>query len=176
MAFIIYKFGGQRLSLPALIVGAMLPDIEIPVILLAFGLQGPNRLVLHSLFGGATIGTVLGVAITVLVYPPLTSAIFRVNESHVKEGCRLSVGLAASCLIGTISHVLLDVVNHQYNPVFWPFLSIYETPNPIVPLLGGADTASFLMHGLMAVLFAGLLLNRREKRWEQLLVGESLQG
>jgi hypothetical protein len=153
----------------------MLPDIEIPIILLVLGAQGSNRLVLHSLFGGATIGTALGVAITVLAYPPLTSAIFRVSKSRVEERCRLSLGLAVSCLIGVISHVLLDVLNHTYNPVFWPFLSIYETPSPIVPLLGGADTASFLVHGLMAVLFAGLLLNRCEKRWEQLLVGKGLE-
>ncbi len=171
LAYIIYKLGKQKLSLPALIVGSMLPDLEIPVMVLMFGLQASNRMVLHSLLGGVTVGTVIGVAITVLIYPRLTSAIFHLNQFKVKEKCRFSLVLVFSCLIGVLSHVLLDVTNHSYNPVFWPFLSINQTPSPIVPLLGGLDTASLLMHGLMIALFVGLFVNKRENFWEQLLIG-----
>jgi len=90
LAYLVYKFGKQKLSLPALIVGSMLPDLEIPVMALLFGLQAPNRMVLHSLLGGVTIGTVIGVAITVLIYPTITSAIFRFSKSKVKDKCRFS--------------------------------------------------------------------------------------
>ena len=65
----------------------------------------------------------------------------------------------------------LDVANHAYNPVFWPFLPLDETPSPIVSALGGAGNASLLMHTLMAVLFAALFFNKRKNFWEQLLVG-----
>jgi membrane-bound metal-dependent hydrolase YbcI (DUF457 family) len=171
LAYLVYKLGKQKLSLPALIVGSMLPDLEIPVMALLFGLQAPNRMVLHSLLGGVTIGTVIGVAITVLIYPRLTSAIFHLSKSKIKDKCRLSLVLVFSCLIGVLSHVLLDVTNHSYNPVFWPFLSIYQTPSPIVPILGGLETASFLMHGVITIIFIGLFFNKRENFWAQLLIG-----
>lgn len=171
LAYIIYKLGKQKLSLPALIVGSMLPDLEIPVIVLLLGTQEPHRMVLHSLLGGITIGTIIGVAITVLIYPRLTSAIFHISELKVREKCRFSMALAFSCLIGVLSHVLLDVTNHLYNPIFWPFLSAYQTPSPIVPILGGEGIASLLMHGFMVALFAGLFFNKRENFWEQLLIG-----
>ena len=150
--------------------GSMLPDVEIPIMLLLFGTQAPNRMILHSLLGAATVGTVLGAAITVWIYPTLASAIFPVSKLKVKEKCSLSIGLAFSCLIGVLSHVLLDVTNHAYNPVFWPFLGLNDTPSPITPFLGGATTASVIIHALMAVAFVGLFIRKRENFWEQLLV------
>ena len=170
VAYVIYKLGG-KLSLPGLIVGSMVPDLEIPFIILALGTEVPHRLVLHSLLGAVTVGTILAIAVTVLVYPRLTSAVFRVDKHKVKEKCRFSLGLVVSCVLGVISHVLLDVTNHAYNPVFWPFLALHETPSPIVPVLGGEATASLLIHALMVVLFIGLFANKRENFWEQLLVG-----
>jgi len=151
-------------------VGSMVPDLEIPFIILLVGTEVPHRLVLHSLLGALTVGTILSVAITVLVYPRLTSAVFPIDKLKVKEKCSFSLGLVVSCLLGVLSHVLLDVTNHLYNPVFWPFLASNETPSPIVPLLGGEATASLLMHTLMVVLFIGLFANKRKNFWEQLLV------
>jgi hypothetical protein len=45
-------------SLPGFIVGAMVPDLEIPVILMTLGrnVLPNNRLVLHSLVGAAIFG------------------------------------------------------------------------------------------------------------------------
>lgn len=170
VAYVLYKLGG-RLSLPGLVVGSMLPDLEIPFIILLLGTEVPNRLVLHSLLGAVTIGTSLSIAVTVLVYPRLTSAIFPIDKLKVKEKCRFSLGLTVSCLLGGLSHVLLDVTNHPYNPVFWPFLALNETPSPVVSVLGGTGNASLLIHALMAILFVGLFINKRENFWEQLLVG-----
>ena len=170
MAYVLYKLGG-KLSLPALVVGSMVPDLEIPFIILLLGTEVPHRLVLHSLLGAVTIGTALSIAITVLVYPRLTSAIFPIDKLKVKEKCRFSLGLAVSCLLGVLSHVVLDITNHAYNPIFWPFLPPNETPSPIVPLLGGLGNASLLIHALMIILFIGLFANKRKNFWEQLLVG-----
>jgi len=169
LAYIIYKLGG-KLSLPGLVVGSMLPDLEIPFMVLLLGTQVPNRMVLHSLLGAVTVGTTSALAITVWIYPRLTSTIFPIDKLKVKEKCRLSIGLVFSCLLGVLSHVLLDVTNHAYNPVFWPFLTINETPSPITPFLGGAEIASLLVHTLMAVLFVGLFVNKRENFWEHVLV------
>lgn len=171
IAYITYRISKLTLSLPALIVGAMLPDLEIPIMILLNGPQGPERMVLHSLIGGLTVGTIIGVVITVVIYPRLTSAIFPINKLKVREKCRFSVSLVFSCLIGVLSHVLLDVANHLYNPIFWPFLTLYQTPSFIVPILGGQEMASLFMHGLMVVLFVGLFYNKRRNFWEELLVG-----
>jgi membrane-bound metal-dependent hydrolase YbcI (DUF457 family) len=170
VAYVLYKLGGN-LSLPALIVGSMLPDLEIPFMVLLFGTSVPTHLLLHSLIGSLTVGTALATAITVFIYPKLTSAIFPIDKLKVKGKCQFSLSLVFSCAIGCLSHVLLDVVNHAYNPVFWPFLPLNETPSPIVSFLGGAGNASLLVHALMAVLFVGLFVNKRENFWEKLLVG-----
>lgn len=181
LAYVIGKFDG-RLSLPGIVVGSMLPDLEIPFMVLLFGMQPSNRvlyetdwnawrLVLHSMLGAVTIGALLSILFTVLVYPRLTSAVFQVSKLKVEEKCRFSGGLAFSCLLGGVSHVLLDVTNHAYNPVLWPFLGLYETPSPIVPILGGVEMASLLIHTSMIVLFVGLFIGKREHFWEKLLIG-----
>jgi membrane-bound metal-dependent hydrolase YbcI (DUF457 family) len=169
VAYVIYKLGGN-LSLPALVVGSMVPDLEVPFIVLLFGTGVPNHLLLHSLIGALTLGTALAIVITVLIYPKLTSAIFPVDKLKVKEKCRFSLGLVFSCALGCLSHVLLDVTSHAYNPIFWPFLPVNETPSPVVPVLGGEATASLLIHAVMVILFIGLFVNKRENFWEQLLV------
>jgi membrane-bound metal-dependent hydrolase YbcI (DUF457 family) len=169
IAYLTSKLGGN-LSLPALIVGSMVPDLEIPFIVLLLGTDVPHRLVLHSLLGAVTAGTLLSIAITVLIYPWLASAIFPIDKRKVKEKCRFTLCLVFSCVLGGISHVMLDVTNHAYNPVFWPFLALNETPSPIVPVIGGEVAASLLVHALMAVLFIGLFANKRRNFWEQLLV------
>ena len=170
IAKIISKLDGKvSLSLPALIVGSMVPDLEVPFLFLLTGTQ--DRLVLHSLMGGMTLGTIIAISLTVLIYPRLTSAIFPIDKVKIGEKCRFSLTLAFSCLLGVLSHVLLDVANHAYNPIFWPFLSIDQTPSPIVPLLGGAIMASLIMHGIMVVLFVGLFIDKRDNFWEQLLIG-----
>jgi membrane-bound metal-dependent hydrolase YbcI (DUF457 family) len=147
----------------------MVPDLEVPFILLFTGTQ--DRLVLHSLIGGLTLGTIIAFALTVLVYPRVASAIFPIDKVKVTQKCVFSSTVAFSCLLGVLSHVLLDVANHAYNPLFWPFLSLNQTPSPIVPLLGGDAMASLIMHGAMIVLFVALFIGKRDNFWERLLVG-----
>jgi membrane-bound metal-dependent hydrolase YbcI (DUF457 family) len=169
IANIISRLDGKlSLSLPALIVGSMVPDLEVPFVYLLTGTQ--DRLVLHSLIGALTLGTIISLAFTVLIYPRLMSAVFPIDREKVKEKCRLSLTVALSCLLGCLSHVLLDVLNHSYNPFLWPFLAVAQTPSPIVPLLGGEEMASLIVHGAMIVLFAGLFFNKRRNFWEHLLV------
>ena len=170
VAYVIYRLGG-KLVLPAVIVGSMLPDLEIPFMVLLFGANVPTHLMLHSILGSLTVGTAIATAITVFIYPKVIGAIFPVDKLRVKEKCKFSLTLVFSCAIGCLSHVLLDVTNHAYNPVFWPFLSSAETPSPIVPILGGAQTASLLIHSLMVALFIGFYALKRQNFWENILVG-----
>jgi hypothetical protein len=147
----------------------MFPDIEIPFMVLLFGTQVPTHLVLHSLLGAATIGTVLAVIVTVHVYPPLVSRLFHVDKKRVESKCRLSFAVVFSVFVGILSHVLLDVTNHAYNPVFWPFLPATATPSPIFFALG-EPLGSLWMQIIMAVLLAALIIAKRKNLFEELLV------
>ena len=169
IAYFIYKIN-KRLSLPGLIVGCMFPDLEIPFITLIIGIQGPNRMILHSLLGSATLGTFLAVIVTTRVYPFLVSSLFRVDKKKVQNKCKLSLVLVFSVLVGNISHVLLDVTNHPYNPIFWPLRSAIETTSPIYFALG-STFGSLWIQIVMGSLFVILIFLKRENLVEELLVG-----
>ena len=96
----------------------MFPDLENPFIMLLYGTQIPNRMVLHSILGSVTIGTFFAVIVTVWVYPVLVSRLFHVDKKRFENKCELSFVMVFSVLVGNLSHVLLDVTNHPYNPLF----------------------------------------------------------
>ena len=169
IAYFIYKLD-KRLSLPGLVVGCMFPDLEIPFIVLLFGTQVPNRMILHSLLGSATLGTFLVVIVTVRVYPYLVSRLFHVDKERVKSKCKLSFAVVFSVLVGNLSHVLLDVTNHPYNPIFWPFLPTITTPSPIYFALG-YPLGSLWMQIIMGALLVALIVIKRKNIFEELLVG-----
>ena len=108
------------LSLPALIVSTAVPDLEIPFIyIITSGQLG--RLVLHSLLGAITLATLLSVILTLFVYSPVVSHLFKLDSKTVKDRCRFSWSLLAVCLLGSLSHVLIDSLHHEYNPLLFPF-------------------------------------------------------
>lgn len=168
IAYFIYKLN-KKLSLPGLVVGCMFPDLEIPIIALLLGFQAPNRLVLHSLLGAATIGTFLATIFTIMFYPTLVSVFFRVDKKQVEQKCRLSFTLAFSVFLGIISHVLLDITNHPHNPVFWPFLPATATPSPIYFALE-IPLGSWWMQGIMGGILLALIVSKRKNLFEELLL------
>src|SRR3990170_2253509 len=117
------------LSLPALIVSAVVPDLEIPFIyIITSGRLG--RLVLHSFLGAVTLATLLSVIFTVFAYSPLVSYLFKLDSKIVRDRCRFSWSLVAVCLLGNLSHVLIDSLHHEYNPLLFPFT--YDSFNALV--------------------------------------------
>jgi len=169
IAYLVYKLD-KRFSLPGLVVGCMFPDLEIPFMVLLFGTQVPNRMILHSLLGSATLGTFLALIVTIRVYPPLVSRLFHVDKKKIKSKCKLSFAVVLSVLVGNLSHVLLDVTNHPYTPVFWPFLPATATPSPIYFALGN-PLGSLWMQIIMGVLLVALIVVKRRNLFEELLVG-----
>lgn len=169
IAYFVHKLS-KNFSLPGLIVGSMVPDIEIPFLILIFGNDGPNRLVLHSLLGSATLGTMLGIIITIKFYPFLVSYFFGVDKEKVESKCKLSSALAISVLIGSIFHVLLDFSNHLYNPILWPFLEAQMIPSPIYLLLG--EHFGYLwIQVIMGTLLLVIIFIERKNIAKSLLVG-----
>lgn len=172
LAYLIYKVD-RRLVLPGLIVGSMFPDVEVPILLIIFGFEGRSRLILHSLIGAITIGTAFSLLITAYIYPLLISAFFQIKSVKVKERCRPSSALVISCLLGNISHILLDYVNHNYNPLFWPLTTPKEiSSSPICHLLGGVEGATLIIQTILAVILIFLVVSKRGKNWESLFIGD----
>ena len=159
----------RSLSLPGLIVGSVLPDLDVLVYLFIDNLHG--RGILQSLFGVATIGTILSVLFTVYLYPTLVSGIFRIDKRMVEERCRFSKGLVLACFVGNILHVLVDSLHHEYNPTLYPFIN--ESFNALV-LFGNWQLASMIVQLVLFVLFITIFIWEALKEtkgfWKRVLV------
>lgn len=169
-AYIIGK-AGKKLVLPALVVGSMLPDLEPFVSILTGGYTAPRGF-MHSLLGAITIDLFLTVLVTWRLYPKLASGIFKIEKEGVVEKCRFSAILIISSLIGTLSHVLIDSLNHEYNPLLYPFTD--ESFDAFV-LFGdwvmAAIIVQLLLIGILAVIFIYEVRVGRKGFWKRILVG-----
>ena len=159
-----------QLSLPALLVSTMAPDLEIPFLYVITGGQY-SRLVLHSLLGAVTLGTALSMILTVFAYPPIVSCLFKLDLKTVRDRCRFSRSLIAVCLVGSLSHVLIDSLHHEYNPILFPltynsfdalvFMNDWTLASMIIPM-------AFLS---LLVLFVAIEVKKGTKNiWKRLLV------
>jgi membrane-bound metal-dependent hydrolase YbcI (DUF457 family) len=169
IAYLIYRVNSW-LILPGLIVGSMFPDLEIPFIILIFGNQGISRMIMHSLIGSITIGTFFATIFTIKIYPTIVYHLFHVDKEKIQSQCKLSFPLIFSVLVGNISHVLLDVTNHPYNPILWPFRPAVETPSRIYFALGN-PLGSLWIQAIMGALLLVIIMFNRKNLFEKLLVG-----
>jgi membrane-bound metal-dependent hydrolase YbcI (DUF457 family) len=163
LAFLISK-ADKRLSLPGLIVGSVIPDIEVPFMWMFFA-SLPDHLFLHSLLGATTIGALLAAVITRFLYAPIISLAFRVEGDEVRQVCRVGPWMAMSCLIGVLSHLVLDFPMHWYNPILWPWVNPYDIVGPLVLIFAASYDmwtayliASSITHVTMMVLWAVILV------------------
>jgi len=150
LAYTLYRLSSRRLDLPALVVGAVTPDLEIILFELAGRPSGVNRLVLHSLFGALLICPILVVLLRWAIYAPLARSILQTEIGHRETGL-----LLISSAAGALSHVLLDVPGHPYNPLLWPLTA--ETVNLFQSwtIINQAQAAT---HAVMALATAALLV------------------
>lgn len=114
------KAVNPRLSLPAFVVSTMVPDLENVFIFLVTGGQ-IDRLVLHSLLGAAILATLLSMMLTIFAYPKITVYLLNLDYNQVSAQSRFSKSLVAVCLLGVLSHVVIDSLHHEYNPLLFPF-------------------------------------------------------
>ncbi len=174
----------KRLSLPGLIVGSFLPDIEVPFLLIFFSGLLPDHLILHSLIGAVTVGTIISIFVTVYLYPILTSWLFHLDKEKIKEVCRFSPSLALSCMLGNLFHIFLDIPMHPFNPVLWPFVDPYSIVGILVLVFSTeGDIARGFLHArilvnilmitIMGLLLTIIIVKNRKNLWERILVGKS---
>ncbi len=170
VAFLIYK-SKKTLSLPALIAGSVVSDLDILIRYLMGGYVG--RELLHSFVGAGIFGTICSAFFTVLFYPLIISAFFRIDKEEVGQVCKLSKTVLGSSFLGVLSHILVDSTCHDYNPLLYPL-----TKQSIDILLLPYDWV--LLYVIVeALLLAVLLVTLRidvSKRgfkgiWKRILVG-----
>jgi len=152
-------------------VGSVAPDLFLITELDYATSRTMGRVISHSLLGAATIDTFLSVALTVFLYPSLVSFVFRLDKEKVREKCRLSVLLVASCLIGCVLHVLIDSLHHEFNPLLHPFIT--ESFDTLV-LFNDWVLATIVVHSFFLVLLISILIWETLKGidglWERLFV------
>ncbi len=158
LAYILHRIKRFNLSFPALIVGSMAPDLEIPIITLIS--RGEiSRLVLHSIVGSMTLGLLISVSISFLLYPRLVGLILPFCKEELGSKCAISKSLIISSLIGVLGHISLDALHHEYNPLVYPF-SMGSINNFV--LFGDYLMASELISSLFIIF--GLIILFREIR------------
>jgi membrane-bound metal-dependent hydrolase YbcI (DUF457 family) len=179
LAWILSK-ADRRLPLPGLVVGCVIPDIEVPILWYFFSGVLPDHLVLHSLIGGLTLGTLLALVISRLLYAPIISVFFGVDRSRLDHACRVTPSLVAACFLGVLSHLLLDYTMHWFNPILWPWVDPFVFVGPIVlffaqggPVNGTAFwMANFVVSAAMVVGWLSILMfYLRRNLWENIWLG-----
>lgn len=169
VAYLLNKWR-RKLSLPALIVGTMVPDLEIPFVWFVTG-GSYNRLVLHSLLGAAFLGTLIAILLTVFAYPISVSFVFRLDKEEIEEKCRFSSTLVFCCLVGSLSHALIDSLHHNFNPLLYPFVN--ESFDALVlknAFVSPTDLVSCLMLALLILIFIPELRKGKEGFWKRVFV------
>lgn len=79
--------------------------------------------------------------------------------------------LVLSCLIGVLSHLLLDFPMHWFNPILWPWVNPYDIVGPLVlffapygPINGAAFwMANGLTSAIMIVAWLAILVYYYDK-------------
>lgn len=169
----------RRFSLPGLLVGSVIPDIEVPLMWVFFpGVW--DHLLLHSLLGAFTVCTLLAVVVTRFIYPPVISLIFGVDRGELEDACKITPSLIVSCMLGALFHVLVDIPMHPFNPTLWPWVPPNEIVGSVVLFFGegsmlvGFTRANTLFSIIMGVLGALILfVNINKNLWEEIWLGYS---
>ena len=157
-------------SLPALLVGGMIPDVEILIIYyLSDG--AIDRLLFHSILGGITIGTLFSAVIVIFIYPSFVSFFSRIDKNIIQKKCAFSGTLLGLCLLGNLSHMLIDTTHHQFNPLLYPIFT------ESIDLLRISSSKMFYTEVVTVVLsviflvFVVAFLRNGKGFWKQMLVG-----
>ena len=169
-AYLINRWKPQ-FSLPALLVGTLLPDVEVPILyFLSNGAM--DRILFHSIIGAVTVGTFVSVAIVLTIYPQFVSFFFRINKKDVKKKCCFSGTLFGLCMIGNLSHVLIDATHHEFNPLLYPIFK--ESFNFLwISGDGSLDTriVTLVLSAIYLMFIIASLRKGVKSFWKQMLVG-----
>jgi hypothetical protein len=130
-----FKWKPAAFNFFALSIGAIIPDLECPFLFPFVADRWHARSVMHSLLGAFTIDLFLSVALTLWLVPFVlkwseariaNKRLFTFAGVDLRTHKTGMAALAGSALLGSVSHVLVDVLHHPYNPLTFPFSQYYD--------------------------------------------------
>ena len=152
------KRAGLELDMAGLAIGSFTPDVECPFFALGAWLGllpatepyvQAHRLILHSLFGALTLGPLITIAIVFLLRHLLRA---QIEALGVRSSSLLNLYISSA--LGNLSHVLIDAMQHSYNPLLFPFTA--QNVMALVPLgdlaLGNAIAYAIVLPSSLAIL------------------------
>ncbi len=129
--WLIFLTKPKRFDWIALSVGATLPDILEPLMIFVFVEHyWEVRVWTHSLLGAVTIVLLGALLVSIFVVPKILRYLkenYNDKRFHTFAGVDILKNRGSfpviiySALIGTVSHVTLDLFYHSRNPIFYPY-------------------------------------------------------
>jgi membrane-bound metal-dependent hydrolase YbcI (DUF457 family) len=113
----------------------------------------------------------LSVILVTFAYPHVVSYIFKIDYKTVKDKCRFSWSMVVLCFMGSLSHVLIDALHHEYNPLFFPFT--YISFNALVFMNDWALASLIIPIAFLSLLVLFVIIELRKGTrdiWRRLLV------
>ena len=109
--------------------GAMVPDLEVLALMPFTSEPGHARGLMHSFLGAFSLDILVALAFAYFLVPPVGRWVKRRSKEkwHIFAGVDVTraprdpLFALASAGMGTVSHVLIDLFTHEYNPIFWPY-------------------------------------------------------
>jgi membrane-bound metal-dependent hydrolase YbcI (DUF457 family) len=128
-AWPVWLLNRRKLHFMSLSIGAMVPDLEVLPLVALNEIAERSRGLMHSILGALTVDVLVVMVFVFFVIPPIGVWMKRKSREkwHIFAGVdfmrapnNLMCALL-SALIGTLSHVLIDMFTHIYNPILWPY-------------------------------------------------------
>jgi membrane-bound metal-dependent hydrolase YbcI (DUF457 family) len=124
----------RRLHFMSLSFGAMVPDLEVLPMMLVTSEGERARGLMHSLLGALTFDILAVMLIVFFIVPPVGRWVRRHSKErwHIfagKDITKAPTNIAwalFSALMGTLSHVTIDMFTHEYNPILWPYFTQHD--------------------------------------------------
>jgi membrane-bound metal-dependent hydrolase YbcI (DUF457 family) len=128
-AWPVWMLKRNKLHFMSLSFGAMIPDLEVLPLMVLNGEGERARGLMHSFLGALTFDILAVMFFVFFVVPPVGRWVMRHSKEkwHIFAGVDVTkaptnIGWAlVSAYIGTLSHIGLDFLTHEYNPIFWPY-------------------------------------------------------
>jgi len=118
-AFILWYIFKKHINLAGLLFGSIIVDSKAAVCLIFLGCETHDP-IFHSFFGALWLGIV--VAVIVLL---LCSHLKNITTSLKIDDNYSTAAIFSGALLGTFSHIVLDICTHSNIFAFWP---IYSQP------------------------------------------------
>ena len=130
-----FAYRPKKFNFFALSLGAIIADLEVPILWFFVDDSWKARGLMHSLLGAVTIDLIIVVLATIYIVPKVlgyldrkieNKTVFKFAGVDLREHKSNAKVIIFSTLIGTLSHLLLDALHHPYNPITYPIEKYYS--------------------------------------------------